>query len=172
MSKSKNPDAFPYTYYLTFKAVVEGKEIKINFDSKKEAEAVRFDMYGYRNALEHIQDPFYAKAAGIKAVVRINIAKGYDLILTSVIDDPINVRLLEALAREDLSDGFTGEYTESTPGQPMPSKIYNVSGAEPETPPSVASNLDCETESETDTNEQECYKTMPWLTKEEEKEKR
>ena len=116
MPKSKNPNAYPYTYSILFKQVVEGKTVTLNFPTKAEAKNYQFDMYGYRTALEHIRDPFYNKAASIVFSIRMELDTTYNLILRSQLDNPINDVILTALggAKETLETPATAPTTDSS----------------------------------------------------------
>ena len=52
MPKSGRITSYPIEYFDLFNRVVQGEELKFAFASEKEAMKVRFDMYGFRNALQ------------------------------------------------------------------------------------------------------------------------
>lgn len=99
MPKSKNPEAYPYAYRAVLEHVDKEGELIQHFDTKEEAKRVQFDMYGFKAALAHHGDKLAVPAARVVLRVEVNLGGGYDLRLTSSLDDDINRKFLETITR-------------------------------------------------------------------------
>jgi hypothetical protein len=109
MPKSKDPAKYPYAYYELVKKVdSSGIPIRLNFSTKREAQNIRLDLYGFKGALAAAGDPAAVPAA--RMVVRMELKMEdmtYDLIISSSLDADVNGKILEALA--ELEDAPSGD---------------------------------------------------------------
>ncbi len=148
MPKSKNPEAYPLEYAELVRRIDAGQKVTLEFPDKRSAEALRFDLYGYRNALAASQHELQYIAARLIARIEINLKGGYLLHLSSQMDEPVALQLRNVFAKLD---------TETTPTQIPP-----VDSGEPlakaTIPPSPFTAKDAGAYEEEDTNEQEVYK--------------
>lgn len=124
MAKSKDPNTYPHTYWELVEAVSRGKAVTLTFDNRKAADAFRFDVYGFRNALRHVADPAAPKAAAMRMTVQpspfssIEKPEQYEVVCSSVIDLEINTKINAALGQtplDSVSLGSPPQTEETTP---------------------------------------------------------
>lgn len=100
MPKSKNPDAYPYTYRDFIETAFDNGELEINFETKQEAKKLQFDLYGFKAALAHEGDSLFNKAAKIVLTVEMQLSGGYNLAARNSLDMDINDKILNAISKK------------------------------------------------------------------------
>lgn len=94
MPRSKNPDAYsPGCHHAFAQATLAPYSITV--PTKEVAHSLRFELYGYRRALEHVGDAEFAAFAKVKVkIMPVLSSTEYEVVLESVVDDPVTDLLM------------------------------------------------------------------------------